>query len=206
MSTPLLVILDRGHGQKGRGAPFDSGATFTAPSIAGGGVLREVDLTSTYIGHAEVRLRQLGHRVELLDSGTYDARHAKAIELAANASEALYVQCHVNAGGGKYGAVEHDARSSAGRRAAAALADALDELAETPTVHVWSLDPGERGWVCIDDIWAAPTMCGLIYEPGFIDAPSHGPLWTPEGLARVGGALAEGIRRYAAGIGARRAA
>ena len=206
MSTPLLVILDRGHGQKGRGAPFDPGTTFTAPSIAGGGVLREVDLTSTYIGHAEVRLRQLGHRVELLDSGTYDARHAKAIELAANASEALYVQCHVNAGGGKYGVVEHDARSSWGRAAAACLADALDELPEVPTARVWELHAGERGWVCIDDIYASPTMCGVVYEPGFIDSAAHSALWTPAGLERVGRALAEGVERYATWAATRKAA
>lgn len=195
----LLVILDRGHGQKARATPFDPGATF--------GQLREVDLTAAYIAHAEIRLVWLGHQVEVLDTGTYDDRHAKAIALAADhGGPALYVQCHVNAGGGKYGVIEHDARSAAGRRAAAALADALDEIQETPTVHVWSLDPGDRGWTCIDDIYAAPTMCGLIYEPGFIDSMSHASLWTPTGLSRVGGALAEGIRRYAGGVEARRAA
>ena len=185
----MLVVLDRGHGQKAPGAPFDPGCV--------SGALREVDLASAYIGHAEVRLRALGHRVEVIDSGTYDQRHARAIAWANGAGRALYVQCHVNAGGGAYALVEHDARSRAGSRAADLMTAALDTLPEVSTAKVHHLAPGERGWVCIDDIWAAPTMCGVIYEPGFIDAPAHATLWTPDGLERIGAVLAEGVHRYA---------
>lgn len=185
----MLVILDRGHGQKAHGAPFDPGA------MANG--LREVDLTAAYIGHAEVRLRALGHRVEVLDSGTYDQRHARAIAWADGAGRALYVQCHINAGGGSYALVEHDARSKAGRRASDALGVSLADLPGVSSVKVRGLTASERGWTCIDDIYAAPSMCGLIYEPGFIDAPAHASLWTADGLARIGAALAEGIARYA---------
>lgn len=196
----MRVVLDRGHGQKAKGAPFDPGA------CAGG--LREVDLAAEYIRVAAGEIRATGHEVLLLDAGTYDDRHARALAWAAEAprENALYVQCHVNAGGGKYGVVEHDVRSAWGRTAAACLADALDELPETRTVRIWPIDRADRGWICIDDIYASPTMAGLIYEPGFIDSTVHAALWTPWGLERIGYALAEGIRRYASVCAARKAA
>lgn len=189
----MLIVLDRGHGDKGAGK-LDPGV------VAGG--LREIDLTGAYISHATDILRAAGHQVVTLDSGTYDARHRLAMDLSSRSpGRALYVQCHVNAGGGRYAAAEHDARSTAGRRAAAALMDATDDLEEIRGTHVWALQAGDRGWVCIDDIYAAPRMCGVIFEPGFIDAPQHAPLWTPPGLRRVGAALALGVQRYASTAG-----
>lgn len=190
----MRVILDRGHGQKAAGASFDPGVTR--------GPLREVDLAAAYIDQCRAKLLAAGHAVDLLDRGTYDARHAAAIALAAQSSDpvALYVQCHVNAGRGKYGMVEHDARSATGRKAALSLADALDELPEVPTARVLALHADDRGWVCIDDIYASPTLCGVLYEPFFIDSAAHGPLCTPDGLRRVGDALAEGVMRFAASL------
>ena len=196
----LLVVLDRGHGQKAAAARFDPGVT-----LAG---VREVELAEAYMHTALGELVARGHLVHWLESGTYDERHAEAIAYAAGRPdlEALYVQCHVNAGGGKYGLVEHDHRSRWGRTAAAAIADALDELPEVPKAHVWDLDPSERGWACIDDIYASPTMAGVLFEPFFIDSTAHFPLRQPEGLARVGVALAEGVDRHALAVAARRAA
>ncbi len=192
----MRVILDRGHGQKAEGAAFDPGVTH--------GRLREVDLSAAYIDEARARLVAAGHTVDLLDRGTYDARHAEAIALAAKAptEQALYVQCHVNAGGGRYGMVEYDARSAKGRRAALSLADALDDLPEVSRTRVLALHPSERGWSCIDDIHASPSLCAALYEPFFIDASSHAALRTPEGLRRIGAALAEGVQRFVAMLAA----
>lgn len=192
----MRVILDRGHGKKAAAAPFDPGVTR--------GALREVDLAAAYIEQARAKLAAAGHTVDLLDSGTYDERHAAAIALAARSPDpiALYVQCHVNAGGGKYGLVEYDARSATGRKAALCLADALDELPEVPTARVLALHPDDRGWVCIDDVYASPTLCGVLYEPLFIDAAAHAALRTPDGLGRVGDALAEGVTRFVAALAA----
>lgn len=196
----MRVVLDRGHGDKGGGRAFD-------PGVVSGG-LREVDLAAEYIRIAAEYLRQDGHEVLLLDTGDYDSRHRRAIDWAAESARqsALYVQCHVNAGGGVYGLVEHDARSAWGRTAAACLADALDELPETRMVRVWPISSAARGWSCIDDIYDSPTMAGLIFEPGFIDSAGHQALWTAAGIARVGRTLAEGIRRYSSVCAARKAA
>jgi N-acetylmuramoyl-L-alanine amidase len=187
----MLIVIDRGHGQKEPGKPFDSGTVFDGS--------REVDLTAGYIQRARAALEAEGHTVHLLDQGSYDDRHRAAIALADGrpGEPALYVQCHVNEGKGRYGLVEHDARSQRGRTAATCLADALKTLAEVPSVKVNALEKGERGWVCIDDIFDSATLCGVLYEPFFIDAPGHAALRTPAGLKRVGEALAEGVRRFA---------
>jgi len=48
----------------------------------------------------------------------------------------------------------------------------------------------------IDRMYSSETACGLCYEPGFIDTAAHAQMWTPEGLRRVGVALAEGLHSY----------
>lgn len=196
--SKLFVVLDRGHGQKGRSARFDPGAVHDT--------LVEVNLTHAYIAAAKLALEAAGHVVVVLVTGTYDQRHAVAIRLAAEHTEALYIQCHVNAGGGEYALVEYDRRSSAGRRAASSIARALGELAGVTVGQIRPLDSDDRGWTCIDDIWAAPTMCGVLIEPGFIDSPEHAHLWTADGLRLVGAAIADGIEAYAEQLAARSAA
>lgn len=190
----MIVILDRGHGQKAVGTPFDSGVVHHG--------VKEIDLSAAYIKHAAEALRSAGHGVHLLDTGSYDARHAQAVAIAAEHPEsaALYVQCHVNSGGGAYGTMEHDGRSARGSVAAKALAEALQGLPEVNKVKVQALRPGIRGWVCIDGIYASKTMCAVLYEPFFIDSASHEALQKPEGLLRVGVALAAGVGRYSQAI------
>lgn len=189
----MVVILDRGHGAKGRGTIFDPGVVALP--------LREVDLTDAYIGHAADILRSAGHTVHTLNAGPYADRHRTALALAGH-ERALYVQCHVNAGGGTYGLVEYDARSRGGRRAAEALARDLPGLPElVGPGRIRGLDVGERGHVCVAGIYVGPaTVCGVIFEPGFIDSPAHAPLWTPDGLVAIGGVLAAGIAEYAVAV------
>ena len=183
----LIVVLDIGHGVK-PGRPYDPGAT--------NGLLREVDLARAYADHAAIILSAAGLTVHRVDSGPYSDRHRRVCNVVMT-SPGLYVQCHVNAGGGRYGLVEYDSRSSAGLRAAAVLAHALTALPEASAGKTVGLSSGERGFTCISGIWPAPKMCGLIYEPGFIDTPQHAALWTAEGLQRVGRVLAAGVLDYA---------
>jgi len=182
----VIVVLDRGHGQKPD--RFDPGVTL--------GKLREIDLATAYITHAAGLLTAAGHTVHLLHSGSYDARHREALRLVGS-ERGLYVQCHLNAGKGTYGLVMHDGRSSEGKHAAECFAATLGAMPEISRREVWPLTRDSRGWACIDGIWPAPRMCGLVFEPGFIDAPAHVELWTPAGLRRVGEALAAGVRAFA---------
>lgn len=182
----MIVILDRGHGQKPD--RFDPGVC--------AGKLRETDLATAYITHAAGLLTAAGHTVHLLSSGDYGTRHRQAHAFA-GAERGLYVQCHVNAGGGTYGLAMYDRRSKEGERASACLGAALEDLPEISRVESWGLDAGSRGYACIDGIWAAPRMCGVVYEPGFLDSPAHAALWTPAGLRKIGEALAQGVMAFA---------
>lgn len=182
----MRAILDRQHLGK-PSKPGDHGAVH--------GALRETDLTEGYIAAAAETLRAAGVEVLVLTEGEYADRHRQAIAWARTLAErCAYVACHVNAGGGRYALAEYDGRSKAGAKLAAALSDACASLPGISAGKVVPLAAGERGWICIDGIYAGPgQLSGAIFEPGFIDAPAHAALWTSEGLRLVGQTLAAGV-------------
>lgn len=181
----MRVILDRQH--RGRASkPKDAGTAFN------GNV--EADLVERYIAVAVQELRRLGHRVDVMLDGEYGQRHVAAIAIAkVSAEPVLYVACHVNAGGGRYALVEHDARSKGGAAAAAVVAREFASrlTPEVNTGKVVALSAADRGFSCIDGIYAGPAnLSAVLFEPGFIDSSQHAGLWTTAGLSRIGVALA----------------
>ena len=187
----MLVLLDRQHLGK-PSKPGDHGAVH--------GALRETDLTDGYIAAASAALRARGHVVAVLTEGEYGQRHAEAIARAKAhpGMAAAYLACHVNAGGGTYALVEHDARSAGGKRLADALAAGFAVLPGVSRGKVIALHAGECGWVCLDGIYAGPsTLSAALLEPGFIDVPAHAGLWTAAGLERVGAAISRACERWA---------
>lgn len=198
-----LVILDRQHvGHPGR-AFADVGAfgDFDHDGVSDV-VEQEAVLTAEY-GHAcEVRLRELGHKVVVLSDGTYGARHARANEYAASTKErAVYVAMHLNAGGGDYGSVFYDHRSTWGVTLAGEIADAFRAALVPPLARVLPRATAPTGdWVrpfpCIAGIFTGRAVAALV-EPAFLDRPEHRALVAGrEGLDRVGRALADGIHGY----------
>jgi N-acetylmuramoyl-L-alanine amidase len=183
----VIAILDRQH--KGRlSKPLDRGAAC--------GLLRETDLTDAYIAAAKGCLESAGATVHVLDTGEYGDRHRAAIAIAKAhpTTPCAYIACHVNAGKGTYALVEYDARSAGGRSLASDLNDWLVALPGITKGKTFPMTPATRGWACIDGIYAGPSnLSAALLEPGFIDAPAHAPLWTLDGLQRVGKALSEGI-------------
>lgn len=186
----MLVVLDRQHLGK-PSKPGDHGAIY--------GALRETDLTDGYIAAARASLERHGHDVQVLAEGEYGPRQRSAVALARlRRDRVAYVACHVNAGGGTYALAEYDERSEGGCELAHAVA-ALKQrgLPGITAQRTAPLGPGSRGWVCIAGIYAGPpNLSGVIFEPGFIDAPSHAPLWTAAGLVQVGEALAAGCMAW----------
>ncbi len=185
----MLVILDRQHGA--RGDRFDPGAQATG--------LREVDLTTGYLLAARRRLEAAGVRVLYIDAGHYSDRHARANEAARSFDgSAVYIAAHVNAGRGDYGAIFHDARSHRGALVALCLKDhlkaALPEAARVKVLGASDIGWTKNAWHTIRRIYDGPAnISGICLEPGFIDTPQHAALWTPEGLPRIGAALADGL-------------
>lgn len=195
----MIVVLDRQHvGKPGRD---DRGAV----GEVDGDTVHEVDLTAAYIEAATALLTAEGHDVVHLDSGWYQERHRKAAEIARhNPDEAVaYVACHINAGGGSYGLVIHDERSRGGHALAEAVADALGSACE-PYLDRSLVRAAERGgtWAramsTIAGIYDGPAnLCGVCFEPLFIDCARHEALMRPEGLVLVGQALATGCMTWA---------
>lgn len=199
----LLVLLSIGH--SGRpDVPHGVGAFHDG--------IYELDLIWNYAQACRLALRGWGVACWPLSDGTLSERQHRAIQHAERwlhehpEGRVLYVACHVNAGGGRYGAVFYDARSSLGKRAAEALRSPLERFPELSRV-ITRATPGEepeRPWsnahATIRHVFDGPDeMCAVCYEPFFINAPDdqHKPLTYGGGLNQVGMALAEGILGWA---------
>lgn len=211
----IHAILDIQHAGR-PDKPGDMGAAYDldGDGVTGENGEREVDLVRAYVARAAEVLRTNGHKVTILESGTYGQRHATAIRIAQADPNVrhVYLACHVNAGGGSYGLLRPDARSADGRFYAIVMVAKLeDNFPELTGVQVTPLyanaeaarkagrdvsDAGKvawwtRGYGCIDGIYSGPSnLCAVLVEPGFIDSKRHAPLWTPGGLKRLGEALA----------------
>jgi hypothetical protein len=193
----VIVILDRQHA--GKPGKDDRGASVELD----GRTVYEVDLTRAYIEAATAALMAEGHAVYVLEDGWYSARHARACEIAReNPDERIaYVACHINAGGGSYGLVLHDARSRGGHALAEAVADALgtDNAALDRTLVRAADHEGSwaRAMTTIKGIYSGPgNLSGICYEPFFIDSERNQALMTADGLRAVGNALAVGCMQW----------
>jgi hypothetical protein len=221
----ICVYLGPGHGDSStRAGVFDPGATHPTNRD-----LVEYDLASVY-GHRAMRLLQAaGIMVEWIDGGKYGDRCERIAKYAKErgVTRGIYVQCHVNAGGGTYALARALAESKRGNEAVNLLMGAfrstkgiaiLPEITKTRTDPLYAdverarqagrkptrkPDGTEdwswwtRGHVCIRDTYPIPGICGVIFEPGFIDSPAHAALWTLDGLDRIGAVLADGLIAWA---------
>jgi len=182
------VILDwQHHGKPGKD---DRGAV--------SGDLQEVALSHNYIQAARDALEAAGVPVLVFGLGWYSARHAYACEAAkAVTGRCVYVACHVNAGGGSYGLVCYDSRSSAGEYLSDAVSSELGKLVGTSRSEAASPALWGNAYNTIEGIYEGPSnLSGICFEPGFIDSADHRHLWYADGLVRVGEALAAGILTY----------
>jgi len=195
-----LIVLDRQHSGKPR-KPWDRGAGF---DLDGDGqvevVEQEAILTPVYGLQAGIRLIEAGHHVIPISDGSYSERHARARAMEAD----IYVALHINMGGANRGVGFYDRRSGAGKVLAGFVAAQLgahcpelgsyrrlacyDDRAEP---QPWLFNP----WATIRGVYQGRPV-GLCYEPFQLNHPSHRALASPEGLARVGAALAAGIIDY----------
>jgi len=185
----MMIFLDRQHlGKPNRWN--DEGAKNDE--------MTETYLTSQYIFHAENHLRLMGFDVCVLTDGWYNNRHRRVNDYCADVNgRCVYVACHINAGGGAYGASFYDHRSSSGASLAHAvnlrLLNACPELSDAKSIPAKPDDWTQNAYNTIKGVGKPVSLC---FEPLFIDCEAHRPLMTPEGIRRVGVALAEGIKYY----------
>ena len=158
----------------------------------------ETYLTSQYIFHAENHLRMKGFDVCVLTDGWYTERHRRVNDYCANVNgKCVYIACHVNAGAGSYAASFYDHRSTSGSALAHAinlrLLNACPELTDAKAIPATADDWTKNAYHTISGVGKPIAVC---FEPLFIDCAEHTPLTTPEGMKRVGIALAEGIQYH----------
>lgn len=204
----MLVFLDIQH----IGIPHSKkvNSTGAAKDLDNDGKIEQNELeaynTWIYAGHCMARLRELGHQVIALADGWYPARHARVNDYVAkmldSAEVSVYVSCHLNAGGGNYGAVFADHRSGRGAVLAKKIAESLQERCpELEKVRTFPATPEDWTKNAYYTIKNVKAPIGICFEPFFMDCADHLVLFHPEGLERVGAALAEGINNYAGMLG-----
>ena len=101
----------------------------------------------------------------------------------------------ISAGGGSYGAVFHDHRSSMGSVAATFIAESLQGVKGLKKTKVIESKPGdwtEHAFNTTSGIWKGKGA-GVCLEPFFLDCKKHKHLMTDEGLESVGHAIALGV-------------
>ena len=179
----MIVAATVGHaGRPSRWA--DRGAAFEG--------VEEASVARRYLDACDRELRRLGHTVVLLSDGEYSAQWARADGYEAS----VYLNGHVNAGGGDRGEIFYDHRSARGRALAAAVAAALGAAVPWPC-RARACRPDTNGvprdadyseaFACIAGVRAV----ALCVEPYFLDGPRRN--WLLDHLDVVGVALARGV-------------
>jgi hypothetical protein len=197
--TGLRVAIDVQHLYRAS-HPNDEGTVYTD---AAGGHVTEAHLATVYAIAMADWLRARGAIVYTNDTrrgvlvGEYWTRNRQAAGWGCHA----YLACHVNAGGGRYAAVEYMAGTTADRLANSVLSQLAAWNPELTGTRAVALPPGQRGAVCIesfhpDNRAATPPTGAVVLEPFFGDCPQLRPLWAADRLQGIGQAIGEGVARW----------
>jgi len=183
----MIVAATIGHaGRPSRWA--DRGVVFEGTE--------EVSVVRRYLDVADHALRGLGHTVVLLSDGEYSAQWARADQVQAG----VYLNCHVNAGGGDRSELFHDHRSDRGKALAEAVVAELGQRVPWPC-FARACRPDTNGiprdgdyseaFGCIAGVRAV----ALCVEPYFLDGPRRA--WFLANLDVIGQGLAHGVDAWA---------
>ena len=167
---------------------------------------RELDGIRIYVDAMAKRLREMGWRAEIREG-----KYAVAKTEANAAGAIVYVNAHINAGMGgrtepsaQRGEIFYDyqTRPQNGMALAASIAESLHTGVGHP-VYPKPCRPDTNGvprdgdyaeaYGCIRGV-AAPAVCT---EPFFLDGAGRASLRSPDGLARIGVLIADGIHAWA---------
>jgi N-acetylmuramoyl-L-alanine amidase len=185
----MIVFLDRQHhGKPNRWG--DCGASNDG--------VHETWLTAQYIHHCEWKLREAGIDVCVLSDGWYKDRHQRVNQYARGHDKSVYVSCHINAGGGDYGATFYDHRSTNGQRLATHINGRLHQWCDPLHNKTKQIAARPDDWTsnAFNTIKRVSSPVAVCFEPFFIDCENHKSLTSLSGLELVGTALAVGIKSY----------
>ena len=188
-----LVVLDRQH----TGKPHNMKDTGAYSRVV---EKHEAHMVAQYLLEAEITLRELGHVVMPISDGRYSDRHRRANAVFKHYNgPCIYMSGHLNAGGGSYGALFFDERSTMGKQASAFIATELQGLLGEAPVKCLGATPDDwtkNAYNTISGVWSGKG-CGICLEPFFLDDAQAKELMSPEGLLEVGVAIAHGVDVWA---------
>jgi len=185
----MLVFADIGHQNKP--------ARLNDRGVVRGDLV-EVELANRYVRVLDRELRRLGHTCIVGGVGSYEERWAMADRLGAD----IYLQAHVNAGGGDRGEIFWDYRSRGrGSVLAERIAEEMVKLVPWP-VRAHRCHPDDDGeardedygeaFACIRGVRAV----AVLVESYFIDGPRVDWFAGEEGVTACGIGIARGIHAW----------
>lgn len=185
----MLVFADIGHQNKP--------ARLNDRGVVKGDLV-EVEIANRYVRALDRELRRLGHTCIVGGVGAYEERWAMADRLGAD----IYLQAHVNAGGGDRGEVFWDYRSlGRGSVLAELIAEEMAERVPWPVIarRCHPDDDGEprdedygEAFGCIKGVKAVAVLT----ECYFVDGPQVGWFAGEEGVNACGIGIARGIHAW----------
>lgn len=192
----MIIYIDRQHsGQANRidsrGAGID---------LDGSGKKEANEMEAHWTGYLslmlESNLLDMGFQVIPISDGTYKQRHDRVNEYAKKFNcPQIYLAMHLNAGGGNYGAMFYDHRSSQGMLLAKSICDGLKtSVPDIPSFKHISSQPGDwtkNAFYCIQGIGSPVAICS---EPLFMD--THQSLISLPGFTKIALGMAIGIREW----------
>lgn len=187
-----LIAIDVQHRNKAHD-PWDRGAVFDLDGDGEIGRLdTEAEMATGYAACLRARLERRGIPSITGFSGTYRQRNRLADELGAS----LYIACHFNMGGGKYGLIGVDHRAPRGgtsRMVAGVLAQEWRARLQLGIVRVEEASPSSpQRWR--RNLFATIGHCicpAITAEPLFLDG--HADKLSPEHRPHTLDAIAAGL-------------
>ena len=196
MTEPLHIAVIPGHGM--RGGRWDPGATFDGHEEAT--VVRRL---ARYLFHLAPGRVTICDQVERGRRSYSSRRAAAGAAIAENGGHGVLVHLHCNALGsqpsGRYAFCAHDPRSELGGSYAARWQRSAREhyprdLFRDRDLRVVSAgDDWPRVRAVLRRTYSETPagVAAVLVELGFIDNPSHGPLWVGDGVDMLARTLAD---------------
>ena len=160
---------------------------------------REAYWTSLYAFFMEMSLRSKGYKVMRLSDGSYKSRHDRVNyyeDRNNDSKDSIYISCHLNAGGGGYGAFFYDFRSTKGSVLADCLASTTESLPHISTVKKISASPSDWTKNAYHTFKGVSKPVAICAEPIFIDNSEHQHYLDIEQIQILGQAMADGIHLW----------
>ena len=190
----MIVYIDRQHAGKLH-KPSDLGA---GVDLNGDGRITPAEQEAIWTGRIaielEICLRDRGVLVMPISDGSYGARHKRVNEYSQTyGGKQVYLAMHLNAGGGDYGAMFYDYRSTKGKHLAQCISSELQPLLEITQKQI-PAKPDDWTRAAYGTIKGVQLPVAICVEPIFVD--SHKRFLSQSGIMQIARGLAEGLLKW----------